>query len=159
YGYKHFRDEAGLRADPVREMVRLYIHVRNLMKAGEDEEAEDLANPIADAARLETAKLHAGDPENVQLWRQFMPWCLEEIERIYRRLNIHFDYMLGESYYNPMLPDVVQSLLDKGIAQESQGAIAIFFRENETPALVRKKDGAFTYTTTDLATIRHRMEH
>jgi arginyl-tRNA synthetase len=160
YGYKHFRNEEALRTDPVREMVRLYIHVRNLMKG--DDEAEDLANPVAEAARQETAKLHAGDPENVRLWQQFMPWCREEIERVYRRLDVQFDETLGESFYNPMLPDVVRSLQERGIARESQGAIAIFFgpeeEPQEPPALVRKRDGAFTYTTTDLATIRYRME-
>lgn len=158
YGYKHFRNEEALRTDPVREMVRLYIHVRNLMKAGEDDAADDLANPVAEAARQETARLHAGDPENVRLWQMFMPWCLAEIDAIYRRLDIHFDQTLGESFYNPMLSAVVDSLLASGIAQESQGAVAIFFGEDQPPALVRKRDGAFTYTTTDLATIRYRLD-
>src|SRR5207248_6094880 len=61
YGYKHFRDEEALRADPVHELTRLYVHVRNLMKAGEDDEDPEVANPVAEAARQETAKLHAGD--------------------------------------------------------------------------------------------------
>ena len=155
YGYKHFRDEAALKADFVREMTRLYIHVRNLMK---DEDVENANNPIAEAARQETAKLHAGDPENLRLWQSFMPWCRQEIDAVYERLDVHFDHTLGESFYNPMLAEVVKSLLEKAIAQESEGAVAIFFGENDTPALVRKKDGAFTYTTTDLATIRYRVE-
>ena len=58
-----------------------------------------------------------------------MPACLEEIERIYRRLDVHFDHTLGESFYNPMLPGVVEELLAKGIAQKSEGAVAIFFGE------------------------------
>jgi arginyl-tRNA synthetase len=156
YGYKHFRDEAALKADPVRELARLYIHVRGLMKTGEDE--DDAVDPIADAARQETAKLHAGDPENLRLWQMFMPWCLEEINGIYRRLDVQFDCTLGESFYNPMLPDVVRDLLGKGIARESDGALVIFFGENEPPALVRKRDGAYTYTTTDLATVRYRTD-
>jgi arginyl-tRNA synthetase len=158
YGYKHFRDEAALQADPVREMARLYIEVRNQIKAGEDEDAEEAANPVAEAARQETAKLHAGDPENVRLWKMFMPWCLEEIERIYRRLDVKFDHTHGESFYNDRLPDVVQDLLTKRIAEESQGAVAVFFGPDRPPALVRKKDGAFTYTTSDLATIRYRVD-
>jgi len=88
----------------------------------------------------------------------FMPWCLEEIDRIYRRLDVHIDHAHGESFYNPMLPEVVRSFLERGIAQESEGAVVIFLRENEPPALIRKKDGAFTYTTSDLATIRYRVE-
>lgn len=158
YGYKHFRDEAALQADPVREMTRLYVHVRSLMKAAED--VEDAADPVAEAARHETAKLHGGDPENVALWKQFMPWCLEEIDRIYRRLDVHFDHTLGESFYNPMLAGVVADLESRGIARQTQGAVGIFLSDDQDapPALIRKKDGAFTYTTTDLATIRYRTE-
>jgi arginyl-tRNA synthetase len=158
YGYKHFRDEEALKSDPIREMARLYIHVRGLIKAADDDTAEDLTDPVAEAVREETAKLHAGDPENVRLWQLFMPWCLEEIDRIYRRLDVHFDHTHGESFYNPMLPEIVRSLLEQGIAKESEGAVVIFLRENEPPALIRKRDGAFTYMTSDLATIRYRME-
>jgi arginyl-tRNA synthetase len=158
YGYKHFRNEEALKADPVREMVRLYVKVREMMDVTDEDAAENSANPVTEAVRLETAKLHAGDPENVRLWQMFMPWCREEIDRIYRRLDVHFDHTHGESFYNPMLPDIVRSLLQKGLAQESEGAVVIFFGENDPPALIRKKDGAFTYTTSDLATIRYRVE-
>jgi arginyl-tRNA synthetase len=88
-----------------------------------------------------------------------MPWCWEDIDRIYRRLDVHFDHTLGESFYNPMLAEVVQRLQDKGVAQPSKGAIAVFFGEKDTPALIRKSDGAFTYTTTDLATIEYRLKN
>jgi arginyl-tRNA synthetase len=156
YGYKHFRDEAALKADPVRELARLYIHVRGLMKTSEDE--DDAVDPIADASRQETAKLHAGDPENVRLWQMFMPWCLEEINGIYRRLDVQFDCTLGESFYNPMLPDVVRDLVAKGIAERSEGAVIIRFGDKEPPVLIQKRDGAYTYTTTDLATVRYRTD-
>jgi arginyl-tRNA synthetase len=156
YGYKHFRDEAALKADPVREMARIYVHVRGLMRT--DEEDENAVDPVTEACRQETAKLHAGDPENVRLWQTFMPWCREEIDRIYRRLDVKFDHTLGESFYNPMLPGVVSDLLAKGIAEESEGAVVVFLAEGQPPALVRKRDGAFTYTTSDLATVRYRAE-
>jgi arginyl-tRNA synthetase len=158
HGYKHFRDEEALRKDPVREMARLYVHVRRLMAAADDTEEEELQNPIAEAARQETAKLHAGDPENVRLWQMMMPWCRDEIDRIYRRLDVHFDQTLGESFYNAMLPGLVKDLLEKGIAQRSEGAVVVFLDSEEPPALIQKKDGAFTYATTDLATLRYRME-
>jgi arginyl-tRNA synthetase len=158
YGYKHFLDRQAFATDPVRELARLYIHVRGLFKK-DDEDVEDAADPVAEACRRETAKLHAGDSENRQLWELFMPHCYEEIDRIYRRLDVRFDLRHGESFYNPMLADVVRSLVDTGVARESEGAIAIFFGEDEPPALIRKRDGAFTYTTTDLATIRYRVEN
>lgn len=159
YGYKHFRDEKALADDPLRELARLYVHVRNLMKVGENEDEEAaIASPVALAVREETAKLHAGDAENTALWRQFMPWCLEEINRVYRRLGVQFDNTLGESFYNPMLGGLVQELLTSGVAQATDDGVAIFFGENEPPAFIRKKD-AFTYTTTDLATIHYRVQH
>jgi arginyl-tRNA synthetase len=170
YGYKNFRDDKALEADPVREMARLYKLVHKLMKPAEPDDDEDnpekkyaedeiaRASEVAEAARQETAKLHAGDPENLSLWQKFIPWCREDIERIYRRLDVKFEHTLGESYYNPMLAGVVGDLLTKGLARESDGAVAIFFGDDKAPSLVRKRDGAFTYTTTDLATIRYRME-
>jgi arginyl-tRNA synthetase len=158
YGYKHYLDKEAFEADPVRELARLYIHVRSLFKR-DDEEAEDVADPVAEACRLETAKLHAGDPENRALWEKFMPFCYEEIDRIYRRLDVRFDHRHGESFYQPMLADVVSDLEKKGIARSSDGALAIFFgTEGEPPALIRKRDGAFTYTTSDLATVRYRVD-
>jgi arginyl-tRNA synthetase len=171
YGYKHFLDAEALKRDPVAEMLRLYVTVRNLIKPIEHEEEEDedaetarytpeeiaRATEVRDAVRQETARLHAGDPTNRGLWQRFMPWCLEVNERIYRRLGVQFDVTHGESFYDPMLADVVDSLMKKGIAQESMGAIALFF-EGRDPALVRKKDGAFTYTTSDLAAIRFRWD-
>ena len=87
YGYKHYRDEQALQTDPLREMVRLYVLVRNMTKESDDDSgAEDIspvtgaARQVSEAARQETARLHAGDPENVRLWQMFMPWCVEEIE-------------------------------------------------------------------------------
>jgi arginyl-tRNA synthetase len=169
YGYKHFRDETAYRADAVRELARLYKKVRELAKANDEDEAE-AGNPIADAYRQETVKLHQGDPENVALWKQFMPHCLEEVRALYRRLDVHFDHEHGESFYQPILAGVVADLLAKKLAFESEGAVVIpnakgvvprteeQRKKEDPPALVRKRDGAFTYTTSDLATVKYRVE-
>ncbi|HOP77594.1 MAG TPA: arginine--tRNA ligase [Thermogutta sp.] len=106
----------------------------------------------------ETAKLHAGDPENLKLWREFLPHSLDEMNRIYKRLGIQFDFTLGESFYHDRLGALVDQLLKLGIAQESEGAICIFFPDIEAPMIIRKQDGAFLYATTDLATLCYRME-
>ncbi len=119
---------------------------------------------IGPGTQAETAKLHAGDAEDLRLWREFMPYCLEDIQRIYRRLDVHFDHTLGESYYHDMLPGVVEELRRRGIARESQGAVCVFLEGQTTmstwcpPMIVQKQDGAYLYATTDLATIRYRME-
>ncbi|QDT64563.1 arginine--tRNA ligase [Calycomorphotria hydatis] len=113
---------------------------------------------IAENARGETAKLHVGDPENQKLWEQFLPACLEALNRVYERLGVHFDEMLGESYFQPLLAEVVKDLEQKGLAEESDGAVVIFSDEHAAPFIIRKKDGAFLYATTDLATIKYRVE-
>jgi len=169
HGYKNFRDDAAFKADPVRELARLYVTIRKQFKK-DDEEEGPTDDPLKKVCQEETAKLHAGDPENVALWQQFMPACLEMLRPIYERLDVKIDHALGESFYNPMLPGVVDDMLKKGIAFESKGAIVIpnakglvpqtdeEQKKEEPPAIIRKRDGAFTYTTTDLATIKYRME-
>jgi arginyl-tRNA synthetase len=188
YGYKNYLDEAALASDPVQEMVRLYVKVRNEIKPAEKVEddarnAKDYTEAQLSASRAalamcrqETTRLQEGDPENRALWEKFMPWCKEELKPIYARLDVHFDHMHGESFYQPMLADVVNDLLKKGIAHESDGSVAVFFdacgaiadeqqfqgegdkRRAIPPALVRYRNGAASYMTTDLATIRYRME-
>ena len=149
YGYKHFLDTDAYAKDPLGELARLYRHVRSLM---DNDEA------IAKAVLAETAQLHAGDSENRRLWQEFMPVCLAEIDRMYGRLGVHFDHTLGESYYHDRLPGLVDELIASGLARRSEGALAVFLDGQETPMLVQKQDGAFLYATTDLATVRYRME-
>jgi len=108
-----------------------------------------------EAAREETAKLHAGDPENRRLWEEFMPHCLRALEGVDERLGIRFDVQLGERFYEALLPDVVEDLLEKGLAVESEGALVVHTDATPAPMIVRKRDGAFTYATSDLAKVRH----
>ena len=129
---------------------------------GESEEAVTRAvqkgRDVADAARSETLKLHQGDGENRLLWARFMPHCLEALRSMYERLGTRFDVELGESFYDPMLADVVKELEEKGLAVQSEGATVVFSEGFKAPFIVRKRDGAFNYATTDLATIRYRAE-
>ena len=88
----------------------------------------------------------------------------KQLDVIYARLDVHFDQWLGESAYEPMLPGVVQMLLDRGIAREDEGAVCIFFDDDpdlarvKTPMIVRKRDGAYLYGTTDIATLLDRRD-
>jgi arginyl-tRNA synthetase len=113
---------------------------------------------VEGAVLQETARLHDGAKESLHLWRDFLPHCLEDIRRIYRRLGVTFDYELGESFYQERLERVVEDLKAAGLATESDGACCVFLEGFDTPMLVRKKDGAFLYATSDLATIQYRME-
>jgi len=129
------------------------VHNEEQLSIRADEHPE-----IAQSARRETARLHAGDAENHKLWDEFLPQCRTALESVYNRLNIEFDVTLGESHYQPMLANVVSSLEQKQMARESDGAICIFIDDNEAPFIIRKSDGAYTYATTDLATIQYRVE-
>ena len=104
----------------------------------------------------ETSKLHSGDAENLQLWEAFVPKCKEEIQSVYKRLNIQFDHEFGESYYHDLLPAIVEDLLSRSLAVQSDGAICVFLDGYEAPMIVRKQDGAFLYSTTDIATAMFR---
>ena len=174
YGYRNFLDRAAYERDPVRELARVYVEVRKAIKeaggAGDDE--EEAVNPIAEACRAETAKLHAGDPANNKLWQEVLPHSMKEVHAIYQRLGTRpFDFEHGESFYHSMLPAVVAHLLDKGLAGLSQGAVVIpnangkipstteELQKEEPPGIIRKKDGAYTYYTSDLATIKYRVDH
>jgi arginyl-tRNA synthetase len=111
-------------------------------------------------SREELVKLQAGDAENIKIWREMIALSQKQFDEIYSRLGVKFDVSLGESFYNDKLAPLVDELLEKKIARESEGAIAIFFDDNpqlkDHPALIRKSDGGFNYTTTDLATLDYR---
>jgi arginyl-tRNA synthetase len=83
---------------------------------------------------------------------------MADINRVYQRLGVRFDEILGESFYHDRLAGVVSDLEQKQIATESDGAICVFLEGYDTPMIVRKQDGAYLYATTDLATIQYRMQ-
>jgi arginyl-tRNA synthetase len=152
-GWKHHLKPDALRAEPIGEMERLYK-----MVSATSEKMET----VRDAARQELVKLQGGDEDNLKIWHEMIELSEKQFDEIYSRLGVKFDHTLGESFYNPRLKSVVDELLAKGIARESEGAIAIFFDDipqlKAHPALIRKSDGGFNYTTTDLATLAYRLE-
>lgn len=155
WAWAHHGDEAALDGDDIGELERLY-------KLGTEASKADPA--VADACRAELAALQAGDVDRMKLWERFMAISKAEAQRTYDRLSVVFDTWHGESFYQPKLAGVVAELIERGIARESDGAIAVFFGEDEAdgrladkPFLIRKRDGAFLYSTTDIATIQHRV--
>ncbi|MGA3171702.1 MAG: arginine--tRNA ligase [Chthoniobacteraceae bacterium] len=153
YGWKHWRDQSAIENSPVEELVRLYKKANALAETDPEVRRE---------CREELVKLQQGNPENVEIWRQSVALSWREFEKIYTQLDVHFDEHLGESAYNDRLAPLVQRLLDQGIAEISEGAACIFFRDipalADKPCLIRKGDGGFLYATTDLATIEYRIE-
>jgi arginyl-tRNA synthetase len=152
-GWKRHLDKAALATDPIGEMERLY----KLVNAASEADPK-----VLEEARQQLVKLQGGDPENLQIWREMIALSQVQFDTVYARLDVRFDHTLGESFYNPRLQALVQDLKQKGLARESEGAIAVFFESipqlSKHPALIQKSDGAFNYTTTDLATLQHRLE-
>lgn len=151
-GLRRFGSEERLLRNPIVEMERLYKQAH---------EASQSDPELQEAARQELKKLQDGDPENLAIWRRFRELSQSAFDRIYSRLDVRFDHTLGESFYNTMLRDVVDDLMARGVARESEGAICVFFEEpglKDKPFLVRKSDGAALYATTDLATVKYRVE-
>jgi arginyl-tRNA synthetase len=164
-GWKESLDRAALTRDAIAELERLYKVVN----------AECDADPVRlEAAKAELVKLQAGDAENTAIWKEMIALSQKQFDAIYGRLGVKFDFAYGESFYNQWLSQVVDDLLRRGIARESEGAVGVFSdgsvppkedvflvnRDGEwvpDPALVRKSDGGFNYTTTDLATIDYRL--
>ena len=165
-GWKTTLNRAELERDAIAELERLYKVIN----------AECDANPARlEEAKSELVKLQAGDADNVSIWKEMILLSQKQFDEIYSRLGVKFDFALGESFYNPWLGEVVNDLLAKKIARESEGAVGVFSdgslppkedpflvnRDGEwiaDPALVRKSDGGFNYTTTDLATIDYRLK-
>jgi len=111
-----------------------------------------------DACRAELVKLQQGDAENLALWKRFIDISIGEFERMYRRLGVKFDTYRGESYYNSMMPGVVEKLVAAGLAVESEGALVVNLEgEKLGVAIVRKSDGGYNYTTSDLACVESRV--
>src|SRR5436190_1289598 len=153
YGWKNLLDRAALERDPITELVRIYKETNE--KATTDPK-------VREAARQELVKLQAGDSENFAIWKETVDLSMKEFERAYQVLDIHYDIQRGESFYNDRLPSVVERLLKSKIAEISQGAVCVFFRDipelAEKPAIIRKSDGGFNYATTDIATVDYRIQ-
>ncbi len=149
-GYRTFVDREKLASEPAEELERVYVASYNRTK-------EDPA--WLDACRRELVKLQQGDADNRELWRQFIELSLEEFNRIYTRLDVSFDLYRGESYYNPMLAETVGLLEARGLATPSEGATVVNLEEEGLGVcIVRKSDGGFNYATSDIATVRSRID-
>ncbi|MCK5084028.1 MAG: arginine--tRNA ligase [Candidatus Pacebacteria bacterium] len=150
YAYKNWGDKKIINKNPIEEMTKLYIRFHK--ETEKNKELEEFA-------RKETKKLQDKDGENIKIWKFLVRESLKDFKKIYKTLNIKFDYVLGESFYDEMLAKIVKEGLDRKIASKSEGAIIISLDEyNLPPFLIKKTDGAYLYTTTDLAAIKYRKE-
>ncbi|MEB3338413.1 MAG: arginine--tRNA ligase, partial [Leptolyngbyaceae bacterium] len=116
-----------------------------------------------ETARQGVVRLQAGDPEARKAWQLLCEQSRREFQVIYNLLDIHLEER-GESFYNPMLPSVVEDLAQTGLLVEDAGAQCVFLegflnKEGEPqPLIVQKSDGGYNYATTDLAAVRYRIQ-
>ena len=152
YGWKTLLDRQSLQRDPLAEIVRIY-------KETNERSASD--PQVREACRQELVKLQSGDKENIDIWNECVAFSMQDFDHVYELLDIHYDIQCGESFYDDRLPGVVERLLKSGIAEISEGAVCVFFRDipelADKPCIVRKRDGGFNYATTDVATVDYRI--
>lgn len=149
-GYRNFLDKEALSRHAISELERVYV--KSYEKSREDE-------TWLTQCREQLVKLQAGDSENTALWREFIELSLKEFDRIYKRLDVSFDLLRGESFYNDKLAGTVALLEEKGLAEESDGAKVVFLEEDKLPVcIVQKSDGGFNYATSDITTVASRIE-
>jgi arginyl-tRNA synthetase len=170
YGLKQRKGNAefqsAYRDHPIQALVNMYREVNAAMKADAS---------VLDMCRSELVKLQQGDEENLAIWKECVQLTLDQLDSVYARLDIHFDHHLGESFYNDALAGVVEDMMAKGLASVSDGAVCVFsdgkakpesdpflVKEGEqwkaVPFIIRKADGGFLYSTSDLATIDYRVK-
>lgn len=152
---RHSSDEA-LEKEGIRELARIYIEVTRELKAEKAQEKHELADEVQGWLQ----KLGAGDAKAVAYAERFRRISLDHMHMVLERLGIATEHELGESFYVKRAQELVDELLDKGIAQISEGAVIVRLDEYgiETPIMIRKANGAVLYATTDLATIEYRQK-
>ena len=152
YGWKNLLDRQSLQRDPLAEVVRIYK---------ETNERSTKDPQVREACRQELVKLQAGDKENIDIWNECVAFSMQDFEHIYKLLDIHYDIQCGESFYNDRLAGLVEGLLKSGIAETSEDAVVVFFRDipelADKPCIIRKRDGGYNYATTDIATVDYRI--
>ncbi|MDD3392429.1 MAG: arginine--tRNA ligase [Bacilli bacterium] len=150
YAYKTWGNEEAVRKNPIAELKKLYVQFH--------EEAA-LDEKLNDQGRLYFKKLEDGDEECVKLWKWFKEASLLEFQKTYDLLGIKsFDSYDGESFYNDKMGEVLDKLEAKNLLELSEGAYIVRL-EDETPALIKRSDGATLYITRDLAAALYRKKH
>jgi len=166
WAWKKGVDEARLETEPLQELLRLYRSASDACKADES---------VKETCREELVALQNGKPENLAIWNRCLALSKKGLNEIYDRLDVSFDHWLGESAYNDALAPLAEKLENEGLARDDEGALCIFsddsakpksdpFKVNrdgewqDFPMIVRKKDGAFNYATTDIATVAFRAQ-
>lgn len=137
----------------IGELEDLYVRFNKRVEENSD---------LKEKAREAFARLEAGEESARRIWQEAVDVSLLELDKIYKKLGVSFDYALGESAYELMMPEIIKEAVDKGVADVGEGgAIIVKFEkdgvEYMSPAMLRKSNGTTTYATRDLAAIKRRL--
>jgi len=148
--YFLWSSEEAVKEGGVRELLRVYVKYH-----AEAEERPELDNQ----AREWLLKMERGDETALNLWKWFRDISVEEYDRSYKRFGIHFDSYNGESFYNDKMRPVVEELREKGLLEESDGAMIVRLDEYKMPpCLILRSDGGTLYPTRDIASAFYRRK-
>ena len=147
--YKLWGDDKDIEKRGVRSLVDIYVKFHK--------EAEK--NPVLDdEARAWFKKIEDGDEEALSIFNRFKKSTLEEVEKIYKRLNVTFDSYAGESFYNDKMQPVLDLLTQKGLLVDDNGAKIVRLGDDMPPCLLVRSDGATLYATRDIAAAFYRKK-
>jgi len=149
--FKRWGSFEDLAERPIHKLLDLYVRFHREAKTDPTLEEE---------ARAWFKKLEEGDPEARDIWMRFRDLSLAEFQRIYADLGIDFDAYTGESFYNPMIEETLETIREKGLVKKSQGALIVDLEEyGMPPCLLKKADDATLYATRDLAALLYRKSN
>lgn len=126
----------------------------------------DNDSSFADRARNRVVLLQSHEPETIEIWQNLISLSRDYFNRVYAALDVTLDdsHLAGESFYSDRLAAVCEELTEMGLATVSDGALCVFLPEFPgreglpSPLIIRKRDGGYTYATTDLAAVRYRVD-
>ncbi len=146
--YKKWGSEEAVKAEPINELLRLYVQFH---------EVAETEPELNEEARAWFKRLEEGDEEAIQLWQWFRDESMKEFNKIYDLLEVQFDSLNGEAFYNDKMDEIVELLEEKHLLNEDKGAeIVDLSAYDMNPALIKKSDGATLYITRDLAAALYR---
>lgn len=150
YAYLHYGHEGMLDDEPIAKLQELYVKFHE----------EEVKNPkLSDEAREIFLELEKGNPQYKALWQTFKDLSLKEFDHYYELLNVDFDHVIGESFYDSYMADAVKEMEDKNLLVLDDEALIIPLGDDMPPALIKKKDGSTLYMTRDVAAAIYRHQH
>lgn len=146
--YKKWGTEEAVKAEPINELLRLYVQFH---------EVAETEPELNEEARAWFKRLEEGDKEAIQLWQWFRDESMKEFNKIYDLLEVRFDSLNGEAFYNDKMDEIFKLLEEKHLLNEDKGAEIVDLSAYDlNPALIKKSDGATLYITRDLAAALYR---